>query len=543
MKLLPVGITDFREILESNYYYIDKTQWIEELFQDGAKVKLFTRPRRFGKTLNMSMLRYFFDIQNRENTRKLFQGLEIENSPYMAEQGKYPVIFLSFKDVKERNWRDCLRQIKILLKDLYNSFEFLRSSLNPSELRSFDKIWFEEESGNYQNALKMLSSFLKKYYQKKSIILIDEYDTSIVCAYEHGYYEEAISFFRNFYSSALKDNECLQLGVMTGILRVAKEGIFSGLNNLMVYGVFEEKYSSSFGLTEEEVKKALGYYGLAYNIEKVKEWYDGYRFGNMEIYNPWSILNYIFHQRLESYWVNTSNNFLIYDILERANRNLFEELQAVFQGKEIQKTLEYSFSFQDMTNPQEIWQLLVHSGYLKIEKNMGNHRYALKIPNREIYQFFERSFLNRFLGGVDYFQDMISALQKEDIKVFEKKLQEILLSNVSYHDVGQEEKYYHNFILGMILSLSKEYEIHSNLESGYGIYDISLEPKDKRKLGFILELKIAKSEEELEKRAKEALEQIEEKNYDVSMKQKGVSNILKLGLAFYGKRVLVLVPN
>ncbi|CAL7880586.1 AAA-ATPase-like domain-containing protein [Fusobacterium necrophorum subsp. funduliforme] len=436
-----------------------------------------------------------------------------------------------------------MRQIKILLKDLYNSFEFLRSSLNPSELRSFDKIWFEEESGNYQNALKMLSSFLKKYYQKKSIILIDEYDTSIVCAYEHGYYEEAISFFRNFYSSALKDNECLQLGVMTGILRVAKEGIFSGLNNLMVYGVFEEKYSSSFGLTEEEVKKALGYYGLAYNIEKVKEWYDGYRFGNMEIYNPWSILNYIFHQRLESYWVNTSNNFLIYDILERANRNLFEELQAVFQGKEIQKTLEYSFSFQDMTNPQEIWQLLVHSGYLKIEKNMGNHRYALKIPNREIYQFFERSFLNRFLGGVDYFQDMISALQKEDIKVFEKKLQEILLSNVSYHDVGQEEKYYHNFILGMILSLSKEYEIHSNLESGYGIYDISLEPKDKRKLGFILELKIAKSEEELEKRAKEALEQIEEKNYDVSMKQKGVSNILKLGLAFYGKRVLVLVPN
>ncbi|KDE62656.1 9-O-acetyl-N-acetylneuraminate esterase, partial [Fusobacterium necrophorum BFTR-1] len=464
---------------------------------------------------------------------------EIEHSPYMAEQGKYPVIFVTFKDIKERNWKDCFTQIKRLLSNLYNELERIRSSLNPKELKNFDKIWFEEENGDYQNALKMLSFFLKKYYQIKVIILIDEYDTPIVSAYEHGYYEEAISFFRNFYSAALKDNEYLQMGVMTGILRVAKEGIFSGLNNLAVYSVLDERYSSYFGLTEQEVERALNDYGLDYKMEEVKEWYDGYRFGKTEIYNPWSILNYISHQKLEAYWVNTSNNFLIYDVLEQANRNLFEELQAVFQGKEIQKTLEYSFSFQELKNPQEIWQLLVHSGYLKIEKNMGNHRYALKIPNQEIYQFFEKSFLNRFLGGVDYFQDMMSAFKQEELAIFEKKLQEILRSNVSYYDGGQEEKYYHNLVLGMILSLSKEYEIRSNLESGYGRYDISIEPKDKRKTGFILECKVAKTEEELEEKAKEALEQIQEKKYDTEMRQRGISKVLGLGLAFCGKKVKI----
>ena len=538
-KGLPSGISDFKVLREANYYYVDKTKWIEELQQEIGKTILFTRPRRFGKTLNMSMLKYFWDIQNQEENRKLFQGLEIEASPCMTEQAKYPVIFITFKDIKERNWKDCFTQIKILLKDLYNSFEFVRSCLNPSELVEFDNIWLRKEEGDYRNALKMLSFFLKKYYQRKVMILIDEYDTPIVSAYEHGYYEEAITFFRNFYSIALKDNEYLHIGVMTGILRVAKEGIFSGLNNLAVYSVLDERYSSYFGLTGQEVESALNDYGLDYQMEEVKEWYDGYRFGNVEIYNPWSILNYISHQKLEAYWVNTSNNFLIYDLLEQANRNLFEELQAVFQGKEIQKTLEYSFSFQDMSNPQEIWQLLVHSGYLKIEKNMGNHRYALKIPNQEIYSFFEKSFLNRFLGGVDYFQDMMSSLKQGEIPIFEKKLQEILLSNVSYHDVGEEEKYYHNLVLGMVLSLSKEYTVHSNVESGYGRYDLSLEPKDRRKTGLILEFKVAKSKEELEKKAKEALEQIENKEYTAEMKQREISKVLGIGIAFYGKKVKI----
>ena len=262
-------------------------------------------------------------------------------------------------------------------------------------------------------------------------------------------------------------------------------------------------------------------------------------FGNTEIYNPWSIISYIVNKKIEPYWINTSNNFLVYDLLEKANINIFEELQNVFQGKEIQKTIEHSFHFQDMSNPQEIWQLLVHSGYLKIEKSLGNHRYTLKIPNQEIQSFFEKSFLNRFLGGVDIFYEMITALKERNIEIFEKKLQDIFLTKVSYYDVGQEEKYYHNLVLGMILSLSKEYDIHSNLESGYGRYDISLEPKEKNRVGFILEFKIAKSEEELEKKSKEALLQIQEKRYDIEMKEKGILEIVKLGIAFYGKKVKI----
>ena len=541
MKILPIGITDFKEIIESNCYYMDKTQWIEELLQDGAKVKLFTRPRRFGKTLNMSMLQYFWDIEKKEENRKLFQGLYIETSPYFVEQGKYPVIYISLKDLKCGTWEEMLGEIQFFVSELFYSYQFLLKDLNEFDVPFFKNIIMKKANlSELSNSLKLLSRILKEYYQQKVVILIDEYDTPIVSAYEQGYYEKAISFFRNFYSAALKDNVNLQLGVMTGILRVAKEGIFSGLNNLAVYSILEEKYSSSFGLTETEVEKALEYYQLKHNLREVKEWYDGYLFGKTEIYNPWSILNYISNQKLEAYWVNTSNNFLIYDLLEKSNRNLFEELEIVFQGKEIQKTLEYSFSFQDMKNPQEIWQLLVHSGYLKIEKELGNHRYALKIPNQEIYSFFERSFLNRFLGGADYFHDMILALKKGDVKLFEKRLQEILQSNVSYYDVGKEEKYYHNLVLGMILSLSKEYEIHSNVESGYGRYDISIEPKDKRKTGFILEFKVAKSEEELEKKAKEALEQIEIKKYDTEMRKRGIFNILKLGFAFCGKKVKII---
>ena len=543
-KGLPNGISDFKVLREKNYYYVDKTAFIEELQQEIGKTILFTRPRRFGKTLNMSMLQYFWDIQNTEENRKLFQGLEIENSSYMAEQGKYPVIYLSFKDMKADSFSTMLHSIQYSISILFNEFSFLAENLKNFDALQFKKLLLGEANiVELQNSIKFLSKILTQYYNTKTVILLDEYDTPIIFAYENGYYEEAISFFRTFYSAALKDNEYLQIGIMTGILRVAKEGIFSGLNNLTVYSILDEKYSSYFGLTEEEVEQALKYYHMEYNIQEVKEWYDGYQFGNTEIYNPWSIINYISNQKLDAYWINTSNNFLVYDLLEKANMNIFEELQDVFQGKEIQKTLDNSFNFQDMTNPQEIWQLLVYSGYLKVKKALGDSRYLLKIPNHEIYNFFEKSFLNRFLGGVDYFRDMISALKQGNVKIFEKKLQEILLTNVSYHDVGQEEKYYHNLVLGMILSISKEYEIHSNLESGYGRYDISLEPRDKTKPGFILELKVAKSEEELEKKAKEALLQIEKKRYDTTMKAKGITKILKLGIAFFSKKISVKILN
>ncbi len=539
-KALPIGITNFQELIEGNYYFIDKTKLIEDILKDRSKVTLFTRPRRFGKTLNMSMLQYFWDIESAEENRKLFQGLHIESSPYFLDQGKYPVIFLSFKDLKAESYDMMLHSIQYAISTLFDQFHFLSKDLQDFNAMIFKKILLGEANiVELQNSIKFLAKLLTQYYQKKVVILVDEYDTPVVSAYEHGYYEKAISFFKVFYSSALKDNEYLQTGIMTGILRVAKEGIFSGLNNLAVYSILDEKYSSYFGLTEEEVKHALQDYELEYDIRSVKEWYDGYLFGNTEIYNPWSIISYIVNKKIEPYWINTSNNFLVYDLLEKANINIFEELQNVFQGKEIQKTIEHSFHFQDMSNPQEIWQLLVHSGYLKIEKSLENHRYALKIPNQEIQSFFEKSFLNRFLGGVDIFYEMITALKERNIEIFEKKLQDIFLTKVSYYDVGQEEKYYHNLVLGMILSLSKEYDIHSNLESGYGRYDISLEPKEKNRVGFILEFKIAKSEEELEKKSKEALLQIQEKRYDIEMKEKGILEIVKLGIAFYGKKVKI----
>ena len=541
-KKIPIGISDFKTLIENDYYYVDKTNFIEDMSTQVGQPLLFTRPRRFGKTLNMSMLRYFFDIVNAEENRKLFKDLYIEKSETFKYQGQYPVIFISLKDLKVSSFNEAIEELKNLIAEVYEKHFYILENLSSFNKDIFNNILTRNANMvELRNSLKFLSKILKDYYKKKVVLIIDEYDTPIVSAYEYGYYEDGISFFRTFFGAALKDNEYLQMGVMTGILRVAKEGIFSGLNNLAVYTILDNKYSSFFGLTENEVKKALVDYQVDYRIDDVKEWYDGYLFGNSELYNPWSILNYLSKKKLEPYWVSTSNNFLVYDLLSKAKISVFNELQAVFQGKPIYKTLDSSFSFQDMNNPQEVWQLLLYSGYLKISEILPESKYGLKIPNKEVYSFFEKSFLNRFLGGIDLFQEMIEALEKQKIDLFEKKLQEIMLVSVSYNDLGKEEKYYHNLILGMILSMSKNYEIHSNNESGYGRYDISLEPKDKTKIGLILEIKVANSKDELDKKLEEALKQIEEKQYDIVMKQRGINKVLKVGLAFFGKEVKIKI--
>ncbi|HEY4534189.1 MAG TPA: AAA family ATPase, partial [Fusobacterium sp.] len=409
VKLLPIGITDFSKIIQNEYYYIDKTDLIAEILQYGVEVTLFTRPRRFGKTLNMSMLQYFWDIQNAEESRKLFRGLKIENSPYMAEQGKYPIIYLSFKDIKEKTWEDCRKKIKRIVSNLYNKYENIRPFLNQRDLKIFDDIWLEQSESSDSNSIKDLSEYLSKYYQQKVIILIDEYDTPIVSAYEHGYYEEAISFFRTFYSAALKYNEYLQRGVMTGILRVAKEGIFSGLNNLAVYSILDEKYSSYFGLTEKEVQEALEYYELEYNIQEVKEWYDGYLFGNTEMYNPWSIINYISNQKLDAYWIGTSSNALINQMLEKARReesDVFQKLETLFQGNSILQRIQKGSDFHDLVRVEEVWQLFLYSGYLTIEREQEQGFYRLRIPNKEVYSFFQESFIQKFLGNITNFSEI-----------------------------------------------------------------------------------------------------------------------------------------
>ena len=544
-KSLPIGITNFQELIQGNYYFIDKTKLIEDILQDGSKVTLFTRPRRFGKTLNMSMLQYFWDIRNAEENRKLFQGLHIESSPYFTEQGKYPVIFLSLKDIKERTWEECKKEIKKWLSDLYDKYHFLRDSFNQRDLKYFEDIWLGKEEGSYSNALKDLSKYLCRYYQKKVVILIDEYDTPIVSAYENGYYEEAISFFRNLYSAALKDNEYLQVGVMTGILRVAKEGIFSGLNNLAVYGILDEKYSSSFGLTEEEVEKALHYYEMEYNLPEVKEWYDGYRFGKTEIYNPWSIISYIMNKKIEPYWIGTSSNALINQMLEKARKeesDIFQKLERLFQGNPILQKIQKGSDFHDLIHVEEVWQLFLYSGYLTVAREEEQGFYQLKIPNKEVYSFFQESFIQKFLGNVTNFSALVVALTEKNWDNFEELLQTVLLNSLSYFDMSmEEEKIYHVFMIGLLSVLQEHYYIHSNRESGYGRYDISIEPKEKNKAGFLLEFKIAKSEEELEKKAKEALLQIQEKRYDSEMQERGIQEIVKLGIAFYGKKVKIKV--
>ncbi|MDY4011516.1 MAG: AAA family ATPase, partial [Fusobacterium gastrosuis] len=329
-KKIPIGISDFKEIIEDNYYYIDKTELIDDLIKDGSKVKLFTRPRRFGKTLNMSMLSYFFDIVNADENRKLFKDLYIENTENFKYQGENPVIYISLKELKNKSYYDLVEDLKILISKLFYEYRGIIEKLDEFKAPIFkDYITRNSSENDLKNSLGFLSQVLYENYGKKAVIIIDEYDTPIVSAYEHGYYVDGISFFRTFLGAALKDNKYLQMGVMAGILRVAKEGIFSGLNNLAVYTILDNDYSNFFGLTEDEVEKTLVEYQIDYRIDDVKEWYDGYKFGDNEIYNPWSILNFLSNKTLESYWINTSDNFLIKKILNNTDDVLIEELTEI----------------------------------------------------------------------------------------------------------------------------------------------------------------------------------------------------------------------
>lgn len=533
-KALPIGLSDFKSIIEENYYYVDKTDLISNLLYDGAKVNLFTRPRRFGKTLNMSMLKHFFDIENGAENRKLFEDLKISDSKYMTEQGKYPVIFISFKNLEEEDWKNCLRKIKNLIGDLYNEFEFLRKKLNKRDLKFFDSIWMEEEDVVWESALKNLTRYLYNYYgERKVIVLIDEYDTPIIQSYQEGYYKKAILFFKNFYGDALKDNSYLQYGVMTGILRIAKEGIFSGLNNLKVDTIFNERYSDFFGLTEKEVTKAVRYYELEYEMEEVKKWYDGYQFGSSEIYNPWSIINFLSAKQLRPYWIGVSGNKLIDEMLDNGNKELFDDLGKLFNKEKVYKQIndysEFTFDIND------IWQLFLYSGYLTTDGEKQKKEYPLRIPNKEILDFFENRFIARFIRETQKFTDIIKNLKKGKIAEFAKGLQDEILSSLSYFDTDKDEKYYKVFLIGIFIVLGDDYIRLSEREAGYGRADLVLEPKNKENPAYIFEFKTTENESELESYANEGFEQIKVKEYDVELKIRGVKEIIYIGLAFYRK--------
>ena len=544
-KGLAIGVSDFKTIIEKNCYYFDKTSWIEELIKDGAGVKLFTRPRRFGKTLNMTTLKYFFTMKNAEENRKLFEGLDISKSEYFKYQGQYPVLFLSLKDIKKSSWETCFSTIKRMIRSLYSEYKDVQECLDELELEDFKNIYFGKEEAYYSTSLRFLCECIYKHYGKKIILLIDEYDTPLVAANMYEYFEgEARDFFRDFYSTVLKDNEYLEMAVLTGIVRVAKENIFSGLNNLYVYDTFDDAYPSYFGLTQKEVEEALKYYEIDFEIDKVKKWYDGYKFAGIEIYNPWSITYYMKNKKIGPYWVNTSDNLLIYDTLKKGDLEIIEELKQLIEKKELVKSLDKGFSFEDLkVSSGYIWSLMIASGYLRVVRKLNNDPfssdYVVDIPNLEILSFFEKDFIRRFMKDPDYFRELINSLIKGDMYRFEERLKYIFMTSPSHFDFKQEEANYHLFILGMLIQLKREYKVKSNLEAGYGRTDVLVLPYDRNKLGFVFEFKVSKSEEELETKAEEALKQIDEKNYEVIMQDEKIEHYFKIGMSFYKKELAI----
>ena len=541
MKRIGIGLSDFKHLIEEDFYYFDKTKFIDEIIKDGAQVKLFTRPRRFGKTLNMSMLKYFFDIKEAEENRKLFKNLYIEKTESFKEQGQYPVIFLSLKDLKATTWEEMKKGIKSTISRLFLDHRYLLNDLDKFDTITFENIIMKNTNiEDLKEALKFLTKILYEKYNKKVVVLIDEYDSPLVSAYINGYYNKAKDFFKTFYSTVLKDNSYLQMGILTGIIRVIKAGIFSDLNNLSTYTILSDVYTDSYGLTEEEVEKSLKEYGLEYEISKVKDWYDGYKFGNSEVYNPWSIINFLRFKELRAYWVDTSGNDLINDVLKKITKDTVRALERLFNGEGLRQNISGTSDLSKLLDENELWELLLFSGYLTIEEKIDQKNYILRLPNKEVKELFKDSFLERYFGRGNKLSDLMEALIENRIDEYEEKLQEILLTSVSYNDTKKgNEVFYHGLIMGMGLYLEGEYITKSNIESGLGRYDFSVEPKNKNKRAFIMEFKSTDSVEKLEEVSKEALEQIENKKYDVSLKQNGIKEITYIGIAFCGKKIKI----
>ena len=541
MKRLAIRLSDFKELIEEDFYYFDKTNFIEEVIKDGAKVKLFTRPRRFGKTLNMSMLKYFFDIEKREENRKLFKDLYIEKTESFKEQGQYPVIFLSLKDLKATTWKEMEKGIKSTVARLFLEYEDLYNELGEFDKPIFKKIATKDvELEDLKEALKILAKILYKKYNKKVIVLIDEYDSPLVSAYLKGYYEKAKDFFKTFYSLVMKDNSYLQMGVMTGIIRVIKAGIFSDLNNLRTYTILSDKYTDSYGLTEEEVIKSLKDYQMEYEISNVKDWYDGYRFGDSEVYNPWSILNFLDFKELRAYWVDTSGNDLINNVLKITTKNVIIALEKLFNGEGLKQNISGTSDLSKILGNDEIWELMLFSGYLTIKEKIDQDNYILRLPNKEVKTLFRKTFIETYIARGGKLSFLMESLIENRIEDYEDNLQEVLLTSVSYNDTRRgNEAFYHGLIMGMGLYLEGEYITKSNIESGLGRYDFVIEPKNKSKRAYIMEFKSTDSVDKLEEVSKEALKQIEDKKYDVTLKQNGVKDITYMGIAFCGKQIKI----
>jgi len=549
MKRLPIGISDFKELIENDYLFADTTPFIGEIYREPSKILLITRPRRFGKTLNMSMLGSFFD--NTCQSVELFQGLEItQDEEVMKRINTYPVIFLSFKDIKDHVWEDSLKNIKSIISDLFKDKEdYLSELFEDDDIETYYRSIVDKTATvvDYKNALKYLIEFLYKKYQKKVILLIDEYDVPIQSGWTNGYYDEIIDFMRVFLSAALKDNSNLFKGVLTGIYRVAKESIFSGLNNLSTFTILNKDYTQYFGFTQQEVEKMLTTLGYDHNEELKKglrEWYNGYHFGKDIIYNPWSVLNFLRFHELKPYWINTSSNDLIISLIEKnmMERDYFrEEIELLLSGNTIKKVVDEASALRDIeNNPDAIWTLFLFSGYIttleKIESDFGvDDVYACSIPNKEVTRFFRKTVLQWLKKADRIAIDRIAQnLINGNGEKFCESLKAYVRETLSYFDLKQEvENSYHMLLLGIFAQLQDSYIIRSNRESGLGRPDILLKAKDKKHYSAVIELKADSSQKALD----DAMYQIEEKDYVRELESEGYTRILKVALGVDGKSV------
>ena len=555
--VVSIGNQDFRSIRENHNFYIDKTAFIKEWWENQDTVTLITRPRRFGKTLNMSMVENFFSIQSQENG-KLFEGLKIwKDESYRAIQGSYPVIFLSFASVKGDTYSDVREGIVQTILDLYARYDYLRQS---EALNEKEKAYFDYVKANMSNtiaamALRRLSLCMNLYYGKKVLILLDEYDTPLQEAYVKGYWNELTSFMSSLFNYTFKTNPYMERGLLTGITRVSKESIFSDLNNLEIVTTTSNKYSTAFGFTEAEVMNALRLFGLEEQADEVKNWYDGFCFGSQkDIYNPWSITKYLDTEKFDSYWVNTSSNSLIGKLIQKGTSDIKIAMEDLLEGKTIETAVDEEIIFEQLENNCEaVWSLLLACGYLKVNKaseNGAGGNYVLSLTNFEVKNMFRRMIQGWFGNASVRYNDFIKALLSDDIDYMNQYMNQVALQTFSFFDTGKKpadqeepERFYHGFVLGLMVELADKYRITSNRESGLGRYDIVLEPLKKNEMAYVIEFKVhkPKREKDLQETAENALRQIEEKNYDAELLARGIQKeqIRHLGFAFSGKRVLI----
>ena len=554
MHGIGLGESDFRVLRTMKDYYIDKTMYIKDIIDNRSKVILVTRPRRFGKTLNMSMLRYYFDCSQKDN-KELFEGLKImeQGEEYTSKLGYYPCIYLTLKDAGLQSYELMIMQLRTLLMDIYYENRYLleEAEMAPGERNTFNKILLAEANEiEIINGIKMLSKIMSTYYNKPVMLFLDEYDVPLQNAYVEGYYEEGIKFFKTFYGVTFKDNPYLEKTILTGVSRVAKESIFSGANNFHVYTVLDDEFSDDFGITEKEMDKIIDDFEIQDQKEEIKKWYDGYTIGNTEgIYNPWSILNYLTDKKLIPYWVNTSSNDLIKLILKNS-ATVKEKIEQLLRDEEIEVPINLETVIVGIEkNEENIWGLLLGTGYLKVTEivDLAHGIYKVKIPNYEIKFLFQniiREWFNDKVIG-NNLNTILKDLVTLNLEEFEEKFKQLVIEMFSFMDVGENtaENFYHAFVLGMLVGLKDSYYVKSNRESGFGRYDIMLEPKDKNGNSFVMEFKVLEDEEEktIEDTIENAKKQIEERKYEEILQEKGFKNITKMVFAFKGKEVKMQV--